>query len=70
MSPLYTLQGAHKTFKLYINVNTQILEIKSIVSNVLPHSENLHLIICFILCNGDYKLECFIISAIIQTKNK
>jgi hypothetical protein len=34
------------------------------------HSENLHVINCFILCNGDYKLECFIISAIIQTKKK
>jgi hypothetical protein len=66
MSPLYT----HKTFKLYIDGNTQIMEIKSIVSNELPHSENLHLINCFILCIGDYKLECFMISAIIQTKNK
>jgi hypothetical protein len=46
------------------------MEIKSIVSNALPHSENLHLVNCFILCIGDYKLECFIISATIQTQKK
>jgi hypothetical protein len=68
MSPLHTLQKAHKTFKRYIGVNTQIVDIKSIVFNVLLHTENLHLINCFILCTSDYKLECFIISAIIQTK--
>jgi hypothetical protein len=68
MSPFYILQGAHKTFKLYIDVNTQIVDIKSIVSNVLLHTENLHLINCFIFCTSDYKLECFIISVIIQTK--